>query len=163
MKTSVMICGLFFLLLCLVTGCNKPESVLRAGDPQDVFIIGTGGGFFFQPAYKLEAGELFKSVLPSLLVGDNHRPDTLEWILLEDPADTDQAIALRAAFPANRLNEDNQRLACSVAIRDDCCRFVKLRDSQGSYLTWFYEDRVYAKNVESYFTQVGQLLRELWE
>ena len=165
LKTVTMIRGhfLLLLLLCSLSGCDAPEVVLPVGDPQDILVLGTAGGFCFQPAYKLEAGELFKSAVPSVRVGNTDRPDTIDWILLEDPMAADQATALREAFPANRLNKDNQRFGCSGAFRDECCFFTKLRGSQGSILTWVYEDGVYNKEVDEYFVQVGELLRELSE
>lgn len=160
-----MVRSIFFLCLGLtcLSGCRKSEIVPRASDPNDVFVVGIGGGFCFQPAYKLEGGELFKSSLPGVRVGHSDRPDTFSWILIEDSVATDKIVALRAGFPAGSLHPDNQRLGCSGAFQDLCCFFLKLRGSQGTYFTWFYEEEMFPAEVDRYFDQVSQLLQELSE
>ncbi|MEM1357713.1 MAG: hypothetical protein AAGF89_05920 [Bacteroidota bacterium] len=154
-----------FLLSIALFACDKEEEVKKELLPEasDTFIIGHTGGWGGGPAYKLEDGQLFRSVKDRFLGEPADIVDDLEYALVADADDLISVSDLVADFPAATFDGQPTKFSCPEAAYDGMCPYLIVVEKSNTFKVWTLSEQDDASPTDDYLERVSNLLIDLWE
>lgn len=156
----------FFLLLIAIAlfTCEKENVEKKNLAGQDTFFIGYTGGWGGGPAYKLEDGQLFRSVEDNFLGEPADIINAVTYALVTDTEKIQMVSSLAGDFPASDFAGISSKFDCPEQAYDGTCPYliqVKGKD-EFSFWTLSELDEELDPGFTDYLTRVSNVLDQLW-
>lgn len=152
------------LLLAFCFSCEKNEPVVeKTADDVQTYIIGFTGGWGGSAAFKLEAGQLFRSVENRNLGGPDMIVNDAEFRLLEDPAKLQAMTTTMAEFPTTLFEGVTPKFDCDEQAWDGTCPYLIVVNEKGESKAWTGSEFDDPSAFIDYMDEVSQLLQTLYE
>lgn len=151
------------LLLAFCFSCEKSDGIAKTSDNINSYIIGYTGGWGGGPAYKLEAGQLFRSVADRSLGSPDQIVNDTEFSRLDDPAKLQDMASLMAEFPTTVFNGVAPKFDCTETAWDGTCPYLIIVTEKGDSKAWTRSEFDDDAPFTDYLDELNDLLRTLSE
>lgn len=153
-----------FLLLAFCFSCDKNDPVVEStSDDIQAYIVGYTGGWGGGPAYKLEAGQLFRSVANRNLGGPDMIVNDTEFRLLEDDEKLQAMTGLMSEYPATTFEAVTPKFNCEEQAWDGTCPYLIVVTENGGSKGWTGSEFDDSSAFIDYMDEVNLLLQTLYE
>ena len=125
------------LLLAFCFSCEKSKNVVNLpGDDIHTYIIGYTGGWGGGPAYKLEEGQLYRSVEDRSLGTPENILNSVAFNRLDDQGKLQAMTATMAEFPSAVFNNVAPKFDCAETAYDGICPYLIVVTEKGDSKAW---------------------------
>lgn len=154
-----------FLLSLALFACEKEEVAKKEQLPEanSAFIIGTTGGWGGGPAYKLENGQLFRSVANINLGGPEDIVNDADYQLMTDPDDVALVSDLLADYPEAVFSAQPTKFDCPEEALDGRCPYLIVVNENNSFRAWTRSSSDADSDAATYLDRVRTVTHALWE
>lgn len=157
----------FFLLLIAIAlfTCEKKNVDKKELAGQDTFFIGYTGGWGGGPAYKLEDGQLFRSVEDNFLGEPADIINAVTYAPVTDTEKLQMVSSLADDFPASNFAGISSKFDCPEQAYDGTCPYLIQVKSNNDFSFWTLSelDEEAAPDFTDYLGRVSNVLNLLWE
>ena len=154
----------YLLLFTFCFSCEKSDPVVEnISDETQAYIIGDMGGWGGGPAYKLEGGQLFRSVENRNLGGPDMIVNDAEFRLLEDPENLQAMTTTMANYPTAVFEGVAPKFDCQEQAWDGTCPYLIVVTEKGKSKGWTASEFDDPSPFIDYMGEVNQLLQTLSE
>jgi hypothetical protein len=150
------------LLFAFCFSCEKSDPVV-AGTSDDIktYIVGYTGGWGGGPAYKLEAGQLFRSVEDRSLGSPDDILGNVEFRLMEGPDKLQAMTAVMAEYPNDVFNNVTPKFDCAETAYDGVCPYLIVVTEKGESRAWTRSEFDASSTFTDYMDELVDLLEVL--
>lgn len=153
---------LLFFAFCF--SCDKSDPIVESTtDDIQTYVIGFTGGWGGSWAYKLEGGQLFRSIEERNHGGPDMILNDVEFRLLEDPAKLQAMTAVMADYPATVFEGVAPKFDCQEQAWDDTCPYLIVVTEKGDSKAWTGSEFNAPGPFIDYMDEVDQLLITFFE